>query len=161
MGDGRVVSPEVTLVMTPPPCSIITRASARAHSAVSTRFWSTMSRQNAPSISTNRAVPRPAIMPTLLTAMSSRPPQATTSATSWSIAASSRRSATNDEAVPPSSAMSATVSLAFSARMSFTATEAPARAIHRAISRPIPAPDPVTSATLPEWSISTLIPRFR
>ena len=39
--------------------------------------------------------------------------------------------------------------------MSLTATSAPARASHRAISRPIPAPAPVTSAVFPDRSIET------
>ena len=40
---------------------------------------------------------------------------------------------------------------------SATATVAPALANQRATSRPMPAPDPVTSTRAPEWSMVTLI----
>ena len=70
-GAGRVVSPELTLMITPP--SVIARAWAAPASPVMTRFWSMMSRQYPPSISVNAATERPAIIPMLFTATSRRP----------------------------------------------------------------------------------------
>src|ERR1700722_1443638 len=157
-GDGRVDSPELTLIITPPrPCSRKTWASARAQRAVSTRFWSRMSRQYSPSRVVDGPVPRPAIMPMLLTAMSRPPNAAEASSTMRSTSSSCRQSATMAWARPPSPTMASTTRWACCARTSATETEDPARASHRAISDPMPAPAPVTSALAPDRSMVTLI----
>ena len=86
----------------------------------------------------------------MLLKATSRPPSSrTTVATIASTSSSWRQSATTGMARPPSASISATTERALSARMSLTATAAPARAIQRAIWRPMPAPAPVTSTALP------------
>ena len=98
-------------------------------------------------------LPRPPI-PTLLSRQSSRPNRSTAAATIALACWSSVTSATKAAAVPPSSAIIATVRSARLSSRSTTSTRAPARASRIAAARPLPmpsssAPPPVTIATLP------------
>ena len=89
-------------------------------------------------------------MPALLQAQSSRPYVATTTATRAATSAALATSARAKAASPPFCFMSATVSFPPSLFTSDTKTLAPSSANFRAVARPIPAPEPVTSATYPD-----------
>src|SRR5882672_5139479 len=82
--------------------------------------------------------------------MMSRPPNSCTAlATIRSAKPSAVTLPAQATARPPASSMAATVSLAGASSRSLTTTAAPSEASLSAISRPMPRPEPVTSATRP------------
>src|SRR3954466_9454467 len=82
--------------------------------------------------------------------MMSTPPNASTAVcTNRSANPSSVTLPTQATAVPPAASIAATVSLAGASSRSLTTTDAPSPASLRAISAPMPRPEPVTMATLP------------
>jgi hypothetical protein len=87
--------------------------------------------------------------PALFTNTSSRPCALTAAAIRLSTSAESETSARTAVACPPASAMAATVPAAALASMSPTTAVAPSVASRVAMARPIPAPAPVTTATIP------------
>src|SRR5262245_16249634 len=91
----------------------------------------------------------------LLTAMSRQPSWSTTAATMVSMSPSTRQFAATGTADPPSATIASTTASAWAGRTSFTATAAPARPSHFAISAPIPAPAPVTRVARPVRSMVT------
>ena len=112
-----------------------------------------MAMASSTAVATKGRATRPAVMPTLLTAISKRPSDETTRRASSAAWARSLTSATTATARPPSASMASVVACARAPSMSFTATAAPARASHWAICWPMPAPAPVTSATEPSSEI--------
>src|SRR5262245_7503218 len=100
------------------------------------------------SVSRRKPAPRAALF-----AAQCRAPKASTVArTIASTCASSATSARTQIARPPAASTSRTVSSPPAASTSATVTAAPSRAKPSAVARPMPAPPPVTSATLPSRS---------
>ncbi|MBT9166593.1 MAG: hypothetical protein DDT25_01284 [Chloroflexi bacterium] len=152
---GVIPSTEETLIILPPPCSFITRATAwlRKNSPFRLRFI--MESQARSLISSAGSMT--GLVPALFTRISIRPNSALTRSTRLFISSSRPTcAATARDFLPSPFISSATFSRSGSFRLAIT-TSAPARASPRAAAFPIPRLPPVTRATLPsrEKSIST------
>ena len=102
--------------------------------------------------STGPAWPTPA----LLWSTSTAPSSANTRSASASTEAGSRTSAVCTVAWPPAAWISPATPVALASSTSTTCTLAPRRASSSAVERPMPEPAPVTTATLPAKSRSSL-----
>ena len=139
---------EAILMMTPPPEFRIAAIACCVPKRTPRTLTSTTRSQRAGSSSgnTSRGVIPASTMPALFTRMSSRPKDAHTSSMILRMPSSFATSPGITPARPPSCSMTRTLSSASPSSMSLTATVAPSRASRRAVARPIPDPEPVTSA---------------
>src|SRR5437879_3116775 len=145
---------EAMLMILPPPCAIMTFPAACEHKKAPVRFTSSTRRQSSTAIvATGATQARPA----LFTRMSIRPSSAfarsTIARTSSALVTSQRR----PSARTPSAESSAAVSAQRSALRAQSTTSAPISASAVAICRPSPLPPPVTMATRPLRSNSSLV----
>src|SRR5205807_1119171 len=145
---------EAMLMILPPPCAIMTFPAACEHKKAPVRFTSSTRRQSSTAmVATGATQARPA----LFTRMSMRPSSAfvrsTIARTSSGLVTSQRK----PSARTPSAASSAAVCAQRSALRAQSTMSAPISASALAICRPSPLPPPVTMATFPPRSNSSLV----
>src|SRR5206468_4980638 len=150
----RPATDAMLMILPPPPCAIITFPAACAHRNAPVRFTSITFRQSSTAMLVTGATHA---RPALFTRMSIRPSSAfarsTIARTSSALVTSQRM----PSARTPNGESSAAVLAQRSASRAQSTTSAPISASAVAICRPSPLPPPVTMATLPLRSNSSLV----
>src|SRR5258705_2765993 len=142
------------MILPPPPCAIITFPAACEHRNAPVRFTSITFRQSSTAmVATGATHARPA----LLTRTSIRPSSACARSTIARTSSALVTSQPNPSARTPSAESSAAVLAQRSASRAQSTRSAPISASAVAICRPSPLPPPVTMATLPRRSNSSLV----
>src|SRR5437773_5742308 len=138
---------EPTVMMVPPPCSIMPGKTAWISAYTPVRLTlMTASHSSCPTQRTLRALLE---CPALLMRMSTRPSSFTTPSTRARPCSGRETSPSRAIALPPAFLISATTASSGALRRPDTTTCAPSAASMRAVDRPIPVPPPVTIAIFP------------
>src|SRR5260221_1027315 len=151
---GRSAAPDETVTMVPPPLSVIGCSTARDSRYTAVRLASSVACQSCGVIKAR--LRGPTALPALLTRMSTVPKSARTQPIRASTALGCVISAARAKARPPVALIASAASCRSASLRPTRTTEAPSSAIWRAISRPMPVPAPVTTATRP-FSLAMVI----